>query len=126
MHVRPGRLLPILAVLALAASLSPVPAGAQQQNGGCEEGTPHCGPYSEDPGNGCLGPDDPFCNGGGGGGSGTSYCYLCQATIENGQVTSVDCVNSSSGKETCTITYHAGDITCETSGASCSSIVVTP
>lgn len=44
--------------------------------------TPHCGPYSEDTNGGCLGPDDPFCSGGG--------SEQCQTWIGGGWCTGSD------------------------------------
>jgi hypothetical protein len=79
MNLRPGSLAVAAAIMIGLASLSPPHVNAQP-GGECEEGIPHCGPYSEDPGDGCLGPDDPFCNGGGGGGGGggtNTGCRIC-------------------------------------------------
>lgn len=76
MNMRPSSLVFTAAVLFLLAALSPAPAGAQQ--GEECEGIPHCGPFDEDPGEGCNGPNDPFCEGGGGGGGGGN-CADCVA-----------------------------------------------
>lgn len=56
---------PALVILLLIGGL---PALAQ------ECGTPHCGPYYEDTGEDCYGPDDPFCRDDGGGSMG---CWEC-------------------------------------------------
>lgn len=58
----------MLALLLLV--LGALPALAQK----CEDSL--CEPYSEDPGDSCLGPEDPFCTAGGGGGT-ISTCYRC-------------------------------------------------
>lgn len=59
-------------VLLLVATLFPIAADAQHQGGGRD-------PYSQDPGDGCLGPDDPFCSPGDGQGSDSPYaCMECQ------------------------------------------------
>lgn len=77
--------------------------------------------FSQDPGDTCLGPEDPFCDPGGapstGGPSGSSFCYLCK--WEN---STMSCENNSSGTgDTCKITYYSnGNITCKVSGSSCS------
>lgn len=107
--------------LALAVAAVPAPVIAQQQNGECE-GLPHCGPYSEDPGEGCLGHDDPFCNGGGGGG-GSPDCLKCAFT-DYGTYIEVSCIYVSEGRSECDIEVTNEEITCQTSGAFCDTIIV--
>lgn len=76
MNRRRGSFLAGMATLFVLVLLSPAPAGAQQ--GEECEGIPHCGPFEQDPGNPCNGPNDPFCEGGGGGGGGGgSSCATC-------------------------------------------------
>lgn len=74
MNLRPISFFVVLAAFVVAAAFGAAPASAQPQLPPC--GTPHCGPFSEDPGEPCLGTNDPFCNGGGGGG-GTPGCDRC-------------------------------------------------
>jgi hypothetical protein len=59
MHRTTLRLFALLSILSVAGLVSPAEVHASDA---CA--TPHCGPFAEDPGDGCLGSDDPFCDGG--------------------------------------------------------------
>lgn len=95
---------------------------ALAQSGDCTD--PHCGPYSEDPGDSCLGPDDPFCDDGGGGGWGSwercQRCFFDSANMELkcGQVKSGD------GRSECRVYLEGTKIICETWGAFCTVVTI--
>lgn len=93
-----GEVMPVrsMLVLVLAAFLvlAAAPAVVEAQEGECE-GVPRCGPYDEDPGEGCNGPNDPFCQGGGGGGGTNTGCAVCIYIPESpdGVPAHYDCAN---------------------------------
>ena len=83
----------------------------------------------DDPGVGdCLGPEDPFCAGGGSGGVPVN-CDECFLTFQTTPMTTIckDVGDGGSGRTTCQITHYPdGTSLCQTSGAFCSVITVTP
>lgn len=81
-----------------------------------------CGPYSEDPGDTCMGPDDPFCDGTWGGSGGAATCLVCSEEKQCRQQ-----AEGKIGQETCTvITEGIVPVDCWTSGDFCENITVGP
>lgn len=87
----------------------------------CDDG-PICGPYSEDPGDSCMGPDDPFCDFTGGHGDYPSWCFICSQELK--------CIiqdEGKTGRETCTQkTEGIIIVDCWTSDDFCENITVGP
>ena len=101
-------LIPLALVLLLVATLFPVVAEAQHQGGGRD-------PYSQDPGDGCLGPDDPFCDSGDGDGSDPSRCQSCEpgdwVQDSDGNVRrQYDCVSTGADFSTTTFAQCTGGL----------------
>lgn len=129
MTMRPILFWPTIVALALVAISTPIRVSAQVQDE-CD-GVPHCGPFDEDPGTPCLGPDDPFCDGEGGSGEFPSGCMNCEwrETAPGwgaGPVcTQVDL--NETGRENCDQVYEGGTpVSCSIWGIFCENIVVFP
>jgi len=65
--------------------------------------------FHDDPGNTCIGNDDPFC---GEDDEAGQSCFRCKPVLRNGQP-DFDCVSGSAGAE-CTVAHTGTDVTCET------------
>lgn len=83
---------------------------------------PHCGPYSEDPGDSCLGSDDPFCDFTDRDGDYPSWCFVCSE-----EMTCIMQDEGKTGRTSCTaVTEGTEPVDCWTYDNFCENVTVSP
>lgn len=119
------RLAVLLGLFVCVVTISPVLA--QTIDGDTDDRDP----YSEDPGDPCLGSDDPFCGSGGGAATCGDGCWECAYLWHTGHYCNP--VDGSNGRCQCTEwvnpdtwTNPAGNMSCSTSGEYCFGVIVNP
>jgi hypothetical protein len=99
---------------------------------------PSAATFRQDPGDGCLGPEDPFCGGGDGSGGSSGACFHCATRNVNQYITSAICCTGScifqrlagyriSGDgASCDVRANNGLSYCELGGSCSSGLTLTP